>query len=488
MTVTSPSRNTGAAARALLGDQALLAAVCVAAAASIFLGIQFVDSGMAWVATAVLLAIGCGGYYIASGTRASRYVLTFVLVSFVALHIQLARGMLELHFGVFVVLAFLLVYLDWRVIVFAALLFAVHHIVFDRMQAAGWGFYCTTEPSFSRILLHALYVLIQSAVEVVVALKMSAAAREGDELGQVVDVVNQPDGIALNVEAVKVRTTGGNALKSTLSRLDVAVARVRASAHSIDEACADIAGGNRDLSLRTEQTAGNLQRASGSMAHLTEALRESAESARQANQLAASASAVAAKGGDVVAQVVHTMDGINESSVKISNIIGVINGIAFQTNILALNAAVEAARAGDQGRGFAVVASEVRSLAGRSAQAAKEIELLLGASVERVGHGSTLVGQAGATMAEVVRSIQALTDIVGKISGASSAQAADVAQVSEMVAQMDEATQQNAAAVEEVAAAAGSLNAQSEELVHAVAIFKVAGGGLAPTVRALQLG
>jgi methyl-accepting chemotaxis protein len=182
------------------------------------------------------------------------------------------------------------------------------------------------------------------------------------------------------------------------------------------------------------------------------------------------------------------MDGINESSVKISNIIGVINGIAFQTNILALNAAVEAARAGDQGRGFAVVASEVRSLAGRSAQAAKEIELLIGASVERVGHGSTLVGQAGATMAEVVRSIQALTDIVGKISGASSAQAADVAQVSEMVAQMDEATQQNAAAVEEVAAAAGSLNAQSEELVHAVAIFKVAGGGLAPTVRALQLG
>jgi methyl-accepting chemotaxis protein len=211
-----------------------------------------------------------------------------------------------------------------------------------------------------------------------------------------------------------------------------------------------------------------------SMASLTSAVKQSADNVHQANQLALNASQVATQGGVVVGQVVETMRGINESSRKIADIISVIDGIAFQTNILALNAAVEAARAGEQGRGFAVVASEVRLLAGRSAEAAKEIKSLINASVERVEQGTTLVDQAGATMSNVALSIKRVTDIMGEISAATQAQASGVAQVGDAVTQMDQATQQNAALVEQMAAAASSLSAQAQELVQTVAVFKAA--------------
>jgi methyl-accepting chemotaxis protein len=202
-------------------------------------------------------------------------------------------------------------------------------------------------------------------------------------------------------------------------------------------------------------------------------VKQIADSARQANQLAANASTVAIRGGEVVGQVVETMKGINESSRKISDIISVIDGIAFQTNILALNAAVEAARAGEQGRGFAVVASEVRSLAGRSAEAAKEIKILINTSVERVEQGTALVDEAGSTMSEVVASIRRVTDIMGEISAASNEQALGVSQIGEAVTNMDQVTQQNAALVEQMAAAASSLKSQAQELVQTVAVFKL---------------
>jgi methyl-accepting chemotaxis protein len=263
------------------------------------------------------------------------------------------------------------------------------------------------------------------------------------------------------------------ALSAMQASLVTVVTQVRTGSDSVATASAEIAQGNHDLSSRTESQASALEETAASMEELSATVKQNADSARQANQLALSASTVAVKGGEVVAQVVETMKGINDSSHRIADIISVIDGIAFQTNILALNAAVEAARAGEQGRGFAVVASEVRSLAGRSADAAKEIKTLIGASVERVEHGNTLVNQAGSTMTEVVSSIRRVTDLMGEISAASSEQSAGVSQVGEAVTQMDQVTQQNAALVEEMAAAASSLKSQAQELVQTVAVFKL---------------
>jgi methyl-accepting chemotaxis protein len=251
------------------------------------------------------------------------------------------------------------------------------------------------------------------------------------------------------------------------------VTQVRAGSDSMASASVQIAQGNQDLSGRTEKQASALEATAASMEQLGTAVKQNADNARQANQLALGASTVAVKGGEVVGQVVDTMKGINESSKKIADIIGVIDGIAFQTNILALNAAVEAARAGEQGRGFAVVASEVRSLAGRSAEAAKEIKGLISASVERVAHGTALVDQAGLTMTEVVNSIKRVTDIMGEISAASTEQSAGVARVGAAIGQMDQSTLQNAALVEQSAAAAESMKVQAQQLVQAVAAFKL---------------
>ena len=261
-----------------------------------------------------------------------------------------------------------------------------------------------------------------------------------------------------------------SAMQGSLGRV---VGQMRASSDSVGTASSEIASGNLDLSTRTEQTAASLQQAASSMLQLTGTVRQSAESARQANQLASSAAEVAARGGTVVSQVVATMDAINTSSKKIADIIGVIDGIAFQTNILALNAAVEAARAGEQGRGFAVVASEVRSLAQRSAEAAKEIKGLIGASVDKVEGGSRLVADAGQTMTEIVGSVQRVSDIVAEITAAADEQSHGIVAINASVAQLDQMTQQNAALVEQSAAAAESLKSQATRLAEVVGTFKI---------------
>jgi len=267
----------------------------------------------------------------------------------------------------------------------------------------------------------------------------------------------------------------GSGLNSFIGHLENIVAQVRSGTETIASASSQIASGNQDLSARTEQQAASLEETAASMEQLTSTVRNNTESAQQANQLAVSAADVAAKGGAIVSQVVDTMNSISASSRKIADIISVIDGIAFQTNILALNAAVEAARAGEQGRGFAVVASEVRNLAQRSAAAAKEIKSLIDDSVGEVEAGGALVNRAGSTMEEIVTSVQRVTDIIGEITIASQEQEAGIKQVNTAIGQMDDVTQQNAALVEQAAAAASAMHEHAAQLADVVSVFKLSG-------------
>ena len=455
-------------------DLIMLITLAAFSAAALAIGQYYGSPGLAAGVSLVLLALGGFAYASAAGTLFSRLVLALAVASSVALHIHLGRGTLEFHFGVFVTLALLLVYRDWRPIVATAGFFAVHHVLFDRLQAAGVGVYCTPEPNFLKIVMHAAYVVLQTALEVWIAVRMAALGRQGDELSALVHEVEADGQISLDLTHVPVTTGRAVALKQALGRIQQTLQQVRSSAGSVNVAAEEIATGNHDLSSRTEQAASNLQETASAMEQLTATVRNSADSAAQANQLAASAAEVAQRGGSVVSQVVSTMDEINASSKKISDIIGVIDGIAFQTNILALNAAVEAARAGEQGRGFAVVASEVRSLAQRSAEAAREIKSLIGASVDKVETGSRLVSDAGATMSEIVASVQRVSEVIGEISTASSEQSNGIGQVNTAVTQLDQMTQQNAALVEQSTAAAESLRQQAQRLSEALAGFRLA--------------
>ena len=294
------------------------------------------------------------------------------------------------------------------------------------------------------------------------AVEIAAAVANKDLRSEIVVTSNDETGRLLQ------------ALKSMNEGLTAVVQEVRSSTGSISSASSEIAAGNMDLSARTEQQASSLEETAASMEELTSTVKQNADNARQANQLAQQASQVAQRGGEVVAQVVDTMDAIHNSARQVADIIAVIDGIAFQTNILALNAAVEAARAGEQGRGFAVVATEVRSLAQRSAAAAREIKQLIEASVQQVDAGSALVAQAGMTMGDVVDSIQRVTDIVGEISSASAEQSAGIEQVNQAIGQMDQVTQQNAALVEESAAAASALHDRADALSAVVSVFQLA--------------
>ncbi len=457
-------------------DRVMFMALLAEAGAALVIGHEFGDLGLALAVGALLLATGCAAFLLGRGGMLGCAILTTCNVAFVALHIQLGRGTVEFHFGVFVLLGLLLVYRDWRPIVLAAALFAVHHIAFDRLQAFGFGVFCTPEANFLKMVMHALYVVVQTGIEVFLAVRLRQAAVESSELAGLLRAVDRGDTLCLDLSGLPVHSAAAVMLKNAIGKMAAAMAEVSAAAATIEGASSEIASGNLDLSQRTETQAGNLQQTASSMEELSGSVRHSADAALQATKLSAEDADAAVHGGSMVDTVVATMAGISRSSRRIADINAVIDGIAFQTNILALNAAVEAARAGEHGRGFAVVAAEVRTLAQRSAQAAREIKVLINESVAQVELGTHQASTAGASMAHIVSGAQRVNQLIGELSGAAAQQTSGITQVGEAVTQLDAVTQQNAALVEQSAAAAESLRQQAAYLNAVVQRFSLASG------------
>lgn len=408
------------------------------------------------------------------GTRFSRMMVAMAMMVFCALHIHQAAGRTELHFGIFVLLAFLLCYRDWSVIVVAAATVAVHHLSFNYLQELGFGVICLSEAGFANVLVHASYVVAETAVLCFLAQVLRREALQSAELRvSVAAMANDGGAIDLRAEALPAGSSSGRALRDMVRMLEGALASVQQSVHTTSATSAQIAAGNAELATRTGAQAASIRATVCSMAELTGTVRQNAERAIAANELAGNASAVASDGGEAVARAVRRMEAIHASSHKIADTIAVIDGIAFQTNILALNAAVEAARAGEQGRGFAVVAGEVRSLAQRCAVAAREIKALVEESVSEVEAGSQLVRQAGVTMEQVVASVRQVSELIGGISSASRAQAAGIAVIGDAIHAIDASTRDNARLVEQAAQAADTLEGQARHLADVVSVFRL---------------
>ncbi len=470
-----PTFHPGLTEIARLGDLILVLTLLGSSAAAAAIGAYYGNLTLAASVGGPLLLAGGAAFFGWRGRTMAGVVLTVCNVAMVALHIQLGRGTVEFHFGAFVLLGLMLVYRSWRPIVLTAALIALHHVLFDRLQALGYGVFCTPEASLLKTFMHAAYVVAQTGVEIFLAASLRRAAIESAELTDLVRGIDRGHLLCLDTSGVQVQSAVARTLQLALAKMAKAMRDVTQATASIATASAEIAVGNADLNRRTEDQARSLQQTAASMAQLSGTVRSSAQTAGSADELASTASVAAVKGGDKVGQVVATMQDIAASSRKISEIIGLIDSIAFQTNILALNAAVEAARAGEQGRGFAVVASEVRGLAGRSAEAAHEIKALIEASVARIAAGSDQVRDAGASMNEIVTQVQQVSELIRRISRSASEQATGIGQVGDAVAQLDRSTQQNAALVQQSAAAAGSLEQQAGTLAAVVRVFRIAG-------------
>ena len=453
------------------GDHVMLFAVLVSFVGALALASQQPATAAAVVGAAVLAGVAGLAFLLFGGTLASRLAITAVQVALVALHIQLAAGAIELHFGVFVTLALLLVYQDWRVVVFAAALFAVHHVLFDRLQALGLPIYCTPEPDFAKVMLHAFYVVVQTGVEVLLCIQMRRLSDEGRELSALVAAMDKPEGVDLDIGWVPVRMPQALKLAVAIGRVNDAVIEVRDATAAMESATSELAGDSERLRDRTARVTDNLEKTASSIEEIAATVTRSRDAARDGRAAALRAADATATGSNLMRNMADRMSGIAQSSQSIGNIVALIDGISFQTNILALNAAVEAARAGDHGRGFAVVAAEVRSLSQRSALAAREIKALIDTSSVQVSQGGAIVGDVDQAMAGIGNTVEQTTALMKAIDLAAAEQQSGIDHVNESVAQIEAMTQQNAQLATASAASALRMRDQIARLSRAVQAF-----------------
>ncbi len=455
------------------GDSYMLAATLFGAAGLVWLGGRFGQLGLGAALAGALLAVAALLYMVARGSWFNSVAYPILLAGVVAAQIHITQGRAEYPFGAFVVLAYALAYRHWLPLLATAGAIAVHHVVFDRLQALGWPVWCQARPDLLGVLEQLSYLVSQAGFSVMMARQMRQESHLAAELDSITSGLSaMPGKVDFTTLAGSARTEAGGRLLGVLRTVRDATSLARRTAGTVSVASSEIASGNQDLSTRTEQAAADLQRTAAALEQLTATVRESSDSVGAASQRASEAARRAAEGETAADQLAGSMQAISESSRRVSEITSVIDGIAFQTNILALNASVEAARAGESGRGFAVVASEVRRLAKRSAEASREITTLIAKSSEQVEHGVAVGQQTRAALTGIIEEVRQVHALLTEVSAAATEQTAGIADVNRSVAALDQATQQNAALVEQSAAAADGLRDQATLLARAMGSFE----------------
>ena len=466
------------------GDAYMLAATVFGSAGLLWLGWRFDQFALAAEMAAALLVVSTGLFVLARGTWFNSVAFPTLLAVSVAAQIHITGGRAEYHVGAFVVLAYALVYRHWLPLAVTAGVIALHHIVFDRLQALGYPVFFQTHADLLRVLEELSYLASQAGFSLVMVRQMRQESHLAAELDSITSGLSALQGkVDFSSLAAHARTAAGERLLSVLNTVRDAMTLARKTADSVSKAASEIASGNLDLSTRTERTASDLQRTAAAMEQLTATVNGSSNIVSVASQRASEAARRAAEGETSSDQLAGSMQAISDASRRVAEITSVIDGIAFQTNILALNAAVEAARAGEAGRGFAVVASEVRMLAKRSAEASKEITSLIAKSTEQVDHGVAVGLQTREALTGIIEEVRQMHTLLTELTTATTEQTLGIADVNKSVITIDQATQQNAALVEQSAAAADDLRGQALQLAQAMSSFETHAAPAAQSLR-----